>query len=875
MDTPIHRSVADPELVVGRDGDLQVRPAGAEIGATLLALASRPDDADCSPTIAFGRGLARRFLTVLWAADDLGDRGAAARAAPPPGLLESLSTAAPPMPGREHMTVEGLRRAWDRIGAAVAAELAARPDVSVVDYLRGTGVVGAEVGRVYFHLAEQKGDMVHPFVFMATYARGRGEQGRIQHAPLRLAPGEFAADRAGLLHLLAPLQRAAEASPVTRRLVDSHEVYHPLVWTAAQASGFLRELPAIEAAGVVVRVPDWWRARRPPRPQVRVQLGTQAPQGLGLAALLDFRLGYFIDDEELTSAEWKRLLGSAAGLHFIRGRWVELDRAQLAEVLAHWQEVEKAAARGELSFAEGMRLLANAPADDGAAEASWSAVTPGLWLARTLAALQSPGCAEEAEPGPALRAALRPYQREGVSWLWLVTRLGLGACLADDMGLGKTIQVIALLLLLRRHDGAGPHLVVMPASLIGNWRAELGRFAPSLRVHVAHRSAGEGAAPTSEVDVVLTTYGSLLRQPWLTAQAWGLVALDEAQAIKNAGARQTRAAKALRCRHRLVMTGTPVENDLGDLWSLFDFTSPGLLGDAAAFKRFARGLRDDPRGFSPLRRLVRPYILRRLKTDRRVIDDLPDKTELDVHCGLTRAQAALYSAAVADLERQMGGATGIQRRGLVLAFLVRFKQICNHPSHYSGDGGYATEASAKFMRLRELAAEIAANQEKALVFTQFREITGPLAALLAEAFGQPGLVLHGQTPVKRRGELVAEFQRPDGPPFMVLSLKAGGTGLNLTAASHVVHFDRWWNPAVENQATDRAFRIGQHRNVLVHKFICRGTLEERIDEMIRDKRRLADDVLADVDGERRLTELSTAELMKVVALDLDAALEED
>ncbi|MBA3549238.1 MAG: DEAD/DEAH box helicase [Nannocystis sp.] len=874
MDTPIQRAGVAFELTVNRSGDLQRRPAGVELGASLLALAGWPDDAEPTPAQAFGRGLARQFLSALWTCGDLGDRMAPARLAPPPGLLPALQTAAPPMPGREHLTIEGLRRAWDQIGAAVVAELA-QSGASTAEYLRSKGVVGSEVGRVYFHLAEQKADPAHPFAFMATYARGQREQGRVQHAPLRLAPGEFAADRAGLLHLLAPLQRAAEASAVIRRIVDSHEVYHPLSWTAAEAYALLRDLPAIEAAGIVVRVPDWWRAHRTPRPQLRVELGNKAPKGIGLEALLDFKLGYFLDDEALTSAEWKRLLKSTAGLHLIKGRWVELDPERLSEALQHWKRVEAAAARGELSFAEGMRLLANAPPGDDASDhtTAWSAVTPGPWLASTLAALQSPAGAEEADPGPALRADLRPYQREGVAWLWLVTRLGLGACLADDMGLGKTVQVIALLLLLRRHKAAGPHLIVMPASLLGNWQAELARFAPSLRVHIAHRSAND--VPADEPDVVLTTYGSLLRQPTLTAQTWGLVALDEAQAIKNAGAKQTRAVKSLHCRHRLTMTGTPVENDLADLWSLFDFTSPGLLGDAAAFKAFARRLADDPRGFSPLRRLVRPYILRRLKTDRRVIADLPDKTEIDVNCGLTRPQAALYAQAVSDLAHQMREAEGIQRRGLILAFLTRFKQICNHPSHYSGDGNYATDASAKFMRLRELAVEISTNQEKALIFTQFREITDPLAALLADAFDQPGLVLHGQTPVKRRGELVAAFQRPDGPPFMVLSLKAGGTGLNLTAASHVVHFDRWWNPAVENQATDRAFRIGQHRNVLVHKFICRGTLEERIDAMLRSKSKLADDVLADVDGERRLTELSTAELMKVVALDLNTALTED
>ena len=760
MDTPTRRTPIELDLTVHRDGELHLRPAQEDLGAALLALAPLPADTLPSPALAFGRGLACHLLTTWWTASDSGDRTSAPP--PPPGLLETLLAGAPPMPGREHLTLDGLRRAWNSIGAAVLAERAAHPEQSLADYLHTKHILGAEVGRVYFHLAENKADPERPFAFMATYARGRGEHGRVQHAPLRLALEEFAADRAALLHLLAPLQRAAATSSAVRRLVDGHEVYHPLAWSAADAYAFLRELPAIESAGVVVRVPDWWRARRPPRPQLRVQLGNKAPQGLGLAALLDFELGYFLGDDALTAAEWKRLAQSAAGLHLIRGKWVELDPKQLAEALAHWKKVEKAAARGELSFAEGMRLLASNPSEDEAQ--TTSTVTAGPWLARTLAALQSPTSADDADPGPALHAALRPYQREGVSWLWLVTRLGLGACLADDMGLGKTIQVIALFLLLRRHRAPGPHLAVMPASLLANWRAELLRFAPDLRVHVAHRSAGDPDPSLADADVVLTTYGALLRQPQLTEQSWGLVVLDEAQAIKNAGAKQTRAVKALRSRHRLAMTGTPVENDLADLWSLFDFTSPGLLGDMAAFKAFCRRLAEAPRGFAPLRQLVRPYILRRLKTDRRVIADLPDKTEVDVFCGLTKLQATLYAQAVGELERQMRTTDGIQRRGLVLAYLTRFKQICNHPSQYSGDGEYRREASAKFVRLRELAGEIAANQEKALVFTQFRELTAPLADLLESAFGQPGLVLHGQTAVKRRGELVADFQREDGPP---------------------------------------------------------------------------------------------------------------
>jgi non-specific serine/threonine protein kinase len=353
---------------------------------------------------------------------------------------------------------------------------------------------------------------------------------------------------------------------------------------------------------------------------------------------------------------------------------------------------------------------------------------------------------------------------------------------------------------------------------------------------------------------------------------WDLVILDEAQAIKNAGTRQSRAVKELRAAGRIALTGTPVENRLSDLWSLFDFLNPGLLGNAKAFAGFVKKMEASaPPSYQPLRTLVQPYILRRLKTDKRVIADLPDKTEVKAFCGLTRQQAALYEQAVRDLKEKLENTDGIQRRGLVLAQLMRFKQICNHPAQLLGHGDYDAKYSGKFQRLAELCEELAQRQEKALVFTQFREVAEPLARFLEGVFGRPGLVLHGGTAVGKRRALVESFQRETGPPFFVLSLKAGGTGLNLTAASQVIHFDRWWNPAVEDQATDRAFRIGQTRNVLVHKFVCRGTVEERIDALIAEKTHLARDVVEG--GERLLTEMEDAELLEFVALDVHKALE--
>jgi non-specific serine/threonine protein kinase len=349
------------------------------------------------------------------------------------------------------------------------------------------------------------------------------------------------------------------------------------------------------------------------------------------------------------------------------------------------------------------------------------------------------------------------------------------------------------------------------------------------------------------------------------------VALDEAQAIKNPATRQARAVKEVGTGRRVVLTGTPVENRLSDLWSVFDFLNPGLLGSGRSFGAYVKELSTrGPGGYGPVRRLVRPYILRRLKTDKRVIADLPEKTEVRAYCPLAPIQAALYERAVRDLAERLEKSEGIERRGAVLAAILRFKQICNHPAHALGDGEYDPAKSGKFGRLREICEELAERQEKALVFTQFREITGPLAEFLTDVFGRQGLVMHGGTPVGRRRELVTMFQREDGPPFFVLSLKVGGIGLNLTAAGHVIHFDRWWNPAVENQATDRAFRIGQTKNVLVHKFVCRGTIEERIDSLIGEKTDLAHEILEE-GVEKRLTEMSNQELLQFVELDLSRA----
>ena len=712
-------------------------------------------------------------------------------------------------------------------------------------------------------------------------------QARAQHLPLGRALSEYAgaANKPRLLSLLLPVQRAAAECPWLQEMVEAGEIYHPLRWTPAEAFQLLTDVPRLEAAGVIVRVPTAWRANRPPRPQVTATVGGKPPSGLGVDALLDFEVGVTLDGEPLTRAEIEQLLAASNGLHLVRGHWVEVDRERLEQMLGQFRAVETVAARDGLSFGEAMRLLAGAhvPGDTVAATApDWSLVVAGPWLTKTLAGLRDPAELAQLEPGAELKATLRPYQQTGVRWLHLLSSLGLGACLADDMGLGKTMQVLALLLVMRgraaREETRRTSLLVAPASLLANWAAEIDRFAPSLTAMIAHPSVMSTAElkaldhdRIAGVDLVITTYGSLLRVPALLETRWRLAILDEAQAIKTPGAKQTRAAKQIDAGARIALSGTPVENRLGDLWSIFDFLNPGLLGSAKAFSAFTKRLSSQSHNpYGPLRALVRPYILRRLKTDKTIIADLPDKTELKAFCQLTRKQAALYQQAVADLAAELKRADGMTRRGIVLASLMRLKQICNHPSQWLGDGSWAEGDSGKLARLREIAEVIKAKQEKVLVFTQFREVTTPVAAFLGSLFGRAGLVLHGETPVGKRQGLVRQFQADERVPFFVISLKAGGAGLNLTAASHVVHFDRWWNPAVENQATDRAFRIGQIRNVLVHKFVCRGTVEERIDQLIDSKRQLSQDLL-EGGGEMLLTEMRDDDLLKLVALDLHTA----
>jgi SNF2 family DNA or RNA helicase len=678
--------------------------------------------------------------------------------------------------------------------------------------------------------------------------------------------------------LLAGLGTAARLFPGLDRAL--HEAApHGVALDTAGALEFLRETgPLLSGAGFGVLLPDWARKAR-----LGVRLATRSssaastasarPSQFGLADIVSFRYDLALGDDVLSPAELAELARLKVPLVRVRGQWVELDDKHLKAALQFLAGKRS----GTMTAAE---VLGIALDPGGVTGLPLTGVDADGWLGDLLSG-QADQRLEPAQTPEGFHGALRPYQQRGLSWLSFLGRLGVGAILADDMGLGKTVQLLSLVLSGKRAGGTaadnGPTLLICPMSLVGNWQREAERFTPELAVHVHHgagRLAGaELAAMLGAADLVITTYQTAARDlAALSEVHWGRVACDEAQAIKNHLSQQAKAVRSLRAAARIALTGTPVENQLSELWSIMEFANPGLLGSAKAFReRYAVPVErhGSEEAAAELRRVTQPFVLRRLKTDKTIISDLPDKQEMKVWCNLTQEQASLYAATVTDmLSRIESAADDISRRGLVLATMAKLKQVCNHPAHLLGDGSRLDGRSGKLARLEELCEEIVAEGDKALCFTQYAEFGRMLQPYLAARTGCPVLFLHGGTSKPQRDAMVARFQESGEPMLFLLSLKAGGTGLNLTAANHVIHVDRWWNPAVEDQATDRAFRIGQRRDVQVRKFVCVGTLEERIDAMIEQKKALAEQIVGT--GESWLTELSTAALREVLALSPDA-----
>jgi SNF2 family DNA or RNA helicase len=699
--------------------------------------------------------------------------------------------------------------------------------------------------------------------------------------------------------LLSELARAGQVYPlVETALSDAHPT--SMLLSTVEAHEFLREgRPLLEESGFAVRAPAWWNDARHTL-GARLQVDSPELDGpdveqrsiMGLDSLVRYRWQIAVGDQLLLQDELQSLLANSAPLVRIRGKWIELRPEQLAAAKTLLGEK----CDGEMPLVEALHAAYGA---DGAAP---GLSVLGLDATGWVADLLDPGQTSTklpCQPQPkGFQGTLRPYQLTGLTWLSLLDRFGLGACLADDMGLGKTIQLIALFLLEREQLAEGKHigptLLIVPTSLVNNWWRELQRFAPSIRVHVHHgpnRPLGTAfSEAVAQADVVITTYGLASRDKEMLGECkWDRVALDEAQYIKNPPTRQARAIRALKSARRVVLTGTPVENRLGELWSIMDFCNRGYLGSPGEFRRRLEipvERHRDEEAAERLRGLIRPFVLRRLKTDPSVIDDLPSCVETKEYATLTSEQASLYDTVVKSMMDQVDRADSIQRRGLVLATLVRLKQICNHPVQFLAGGSSAGREttvdaephtlvvrSGKTRRLLTLLEEVVAVGEKALVFTQFRRMGHLLQSVIQHELDVEALFMHGGTSPTKRTKMIDRFQsKSGGAPVFVLSLKTGGVGLNLTAANHVFHFDRWWNPAVENQATDRAFRIGQTRNVHVHKFICVGTLEERIDQMLEQKAELAQNIIGS--GEQWLTELTTQQLREMLAL-RESAMESD
>ena len=652
---------------------------------------------------------------------------------------------------------------------------------------------------------------------------------------------------------------------------------------------FLQESAwVLEDAGYKVIVPAWWTPKGRQRAKIRLKAkGKSSSAGddksksyFSFDKLVEYQYELSIGGKTVSEQEWMELVQAKSSLVQFRGEWMQLDRDKMQQMLAFWKTQQQE--HPDMTLLEIMRLAAD---DEEDIELDFQR---DQTLAEMLARLQDKSQLEAIADPEQLQGTLREYQKRGVSWLYYLEQLGLNGCLADDMGLGKTVQVIARLVQERelaqsQEDmNVPPTLLVAPTSVVGNWRKEIQKFAPSLRAIVHHggersQDTQDFKAMVAENDVVITSFTLARKDAKLLDQiAWHRIVLDEAQNIKNPKAGQTKAILKLSAQHRLALTGTPVENRLLDLWSIFNFLNPGYLGKEAQFKKgFEVPIQKDnnPVRSATLKRLVEPFILRRVKTDQSIIKDLPDKVEQKLYCNLTKEQASLYEATVKDVEQQLIEAEGIQRKGLILSTLLKLKQICNHPRQFLQDeSDFTPGRSHKLSRLTEMVAEVMAEGESLLVFTQFTELADALEKYLRQGCHYNTYYIHGGTHRNKREQMIAEFQDPETEPSVfVLSLKAGGVGITLTKANHVFHFDRWWNPAVEDQATDRAFRIGQKKNVFVHKFVAIGTLEERIDEMIEDKKKLAGAIVGS--DESWLTELDNDAFKQLIALNKSAILE--
>lgn len=782
--------------------------------------------------------------------------------------INNLINKAPYLVGSEHLDAEWIRLFIKSINNYFSKEIV-KYKGSISEFFSNYNIDLNLIGHVFFHLVESKSDS-YPFAFLATYSVYNEDKGTSKHLPLKNALIKYGENNDKLLYLLSTVNKAASKSELIANLVESGEIFYPIGISATEAYTFLKEINLYEESGILCRIPKWWRNKNKSL-KLSITVGDSIKTKVNSDALIDFDVKMFLDDKQISEEDIKQMLLETEGLALIKGKWVEVDHKKLNEILETYKKAQELSEDGDMSIVEALKFKLTADKMLGAkGKNDEIEVTNGQWLNSVIEKLSKPNNIESITCGNNFNATLRHYQEKGVNWLNYMKKLGLGACLADDMGLGKTIQVIALLNYIKTKNDEKTILVV-PASLIGNWVSEINKFAPMLKYYVLHSSENKNLDKVDTeyiklYDVFITTYSMVSKYEWLKKVCWDTVIIDEAQAIKNSRTKQTKSVKELKAKYRIAMTGTPIENRLSDLWSLFDFLNKGLLGSSKEFIDFTKRLKENQVDYSKLKNIVNPFILRRVKTDKSVISDLPEKIEMKTYVSLSKKQVLLYSKIVKDLKVKLESSdAGIQRKGIVISSIMKFKQLCNHPSQYLGQELYEEKDSGKFTRLKEICETIYENRERVIVFTQFKEMTQPLGDFLETVFQHKGLILHGGTAVKKRKKIIEQFQGDDYVPYMILSIKAGGVGLNLTAANHVIHFDRWWNPAVENQATDRAFRIGQNKNVVVHKFITKGTIEEKIDLMIDEKIKLSNEIISD-NQENWITEMSNNDIMKLFEL---------
>lgn len=773
--------------------------------------------------------------------------------------VENLLTLCPFALGLEFVDEEWLKFQFQQLQHVFEKE-AASFEGTMQLYFEGLSQNLSTAKRIYFHLVENPNDVDYPFAFMATYAT-KDQAGRIRHMPLAHALIEYQDHQEELLALLSSLNQVASEVDYMKYLMDTGKLFHPIKLNVKEAYLLLKSVPVIEKCGVKCRVPNWWK-KHYSSVSLNVKTGEKKPSFFGLASLMSLTPSLNINGQELSQEDIEYLLKQEEGLTWMKGQWVEVNHHKLQELLEKMEHYDGTITLKEALTKDFLQKQDDDP-DNGIK------ITNGRWLRKMIRDMSQPHYIEKQSLSSDFNASLRHYQEDGYNWLNVMNTFGFGACLADDMGLGKTIQVIAFLEKLREEDAHAQCLLVVPASLIGNWENEIKKFAPHLHYYILH-SSKTSAYQTYINDnpyLTITTYGMVSKIEALSQKEWNALILDEAQAIKNPITKQTKTIKKIPARFRIAMTGTPIENDYSNLWSLFDFLNKGLLGPFNQFKSFTKTMEDEPENMAKLRYLVSPFILRRLKTDKSIIHDLPDKVEIVDHVNLSKRQVVLYKKQVEKLKEDIEHAEGMERRGIVLSYITKFKQICNHPDQFNHDISFKASDSGKYQILKELCTTIYEKRERVLVFTQYREMCEPLSNLLASIFHREGFIINGTTPIEKRTEIVNQFQSDHYIPYIVLTVKAAGTGLNLTAANHVIHFDRWWNPAVENQASDRAYRIGQKKKVFVHKLVSTGTIEEKIDELITSKQSLVNNILSSND-QINITEMSNDELISLFQLEV-------